>query len=292
MKESENTRQRLPRKDIFLVSPKDLMLEEGFNTRTDYGNLEELKNSIIENGVKIPLRGYKEGDKYVINDGHRRYKAVMMAIEEGNEIVRVPFISEKKKTLEERIFEILISNDGKALTSLELGETYKKLQGFGFIPSEIAKKIGKSVSHVIDMINVAGSSKEVKDAIKEGNISATLVREVQNSVETAEEAEEIITTVVETKKEMGEKKVTKKDLDGLLPEKPKKEKKEKVEDLDREPLHIPEKKKPAIIVREYNNDKPFTEEEVVNLLQRQVKACADSIPPVFRKKVLDTPLVI
>lgn len=273
------------RRDLLYVDPKLLMLEENFNTRVDYGDLNELKNSIIENGVKIPLRGYKEGEKYVVNDGHRRYLAVMLAIKEGNEIARVPFISEKKKNIEERIFEILLSNDGKSLTPLELGETYKRLQNYGFSPTEIAKRIGKSVSHVTTTIELAGSSKEVKDAIKEGSISATLVNEIKKSVDTAEEAEEIIKVTTQTNKEAG-KKVTKKDLKGLIPEKPAK-KGEPEGEIEEEPLHIPEKTK----VREYSNEAKFTEKEVADLLKRQIIACSKSAPDYFRKKILDTPLV-
>jgi ParB/RepB/Spo0J family partition protein len=291
--ESGNTRERLPRKDIFLVNPMNLLLEEGFNTRVDYGDLDELKNSILENGVKIPLRGFKRGDKYVINDGHRRYKAIMLAIGEGHEIVRVPFISEKPLTAEERLFEILLSNDGKPLTPLELGETYKKLQNFGFKVVEIAKRTGKSSSHILDMISVSGSSKEVKEAIKEGTISATLVKEVQKAVETPEQADEIIKVVTDVQKEAGEKKVTKKDFEGILPPKPKKEKAAKpasgeIESLEDEPLHIKDK----IHVKEYNSDLPFTEKEVADLLRRQIGECAKQVPSMFRKKVIETALVI
>ena len=69
------------RKDILYIDPRQIKIEEGFNTRTDYGNIDELMNSIIENGVKIPLRGFKDGDFYIITDGHRRLTATMKAIE-------------------------------------------------------------------------------------------------------------------------------------------------------------------------------------------------------------------
>lgn len=274
---------KVQRKDLFFIDPKMLIIEEGFNTRNDYGNIEELKNSIIENGVKVPIRGYKEGDNFVIVDGHRRHRAVMIAIAEGNQIARVPFISEKKKNLEDRIFEILISNDGKPLTSLELGETYKKLQNFGYNASEIAKKIGKSVSHVLSMIDVASSSKEIKDAIKEESISATLVAEIKSKIENSEEAEEIIKVSVETLKEMGKKKVTRKDLDGLLPNKEEKKKKEE------EPLHIEDK---HTYSKSYSNTTPFTEQEVADLLKRQISECAKVVPSCFRSRILSTSLVI
>lgn len=274
------------RKDLFYLDPRMLSVEEGFNVRIDYGDLEELKKSIIENGLKVPIRGYKVYGKneYIVVDGHRRFMAVMMAIDEGSEIARVPFISEEKKTAEERNFEMIISNDGKPLSPLELGEVYKRLQNFGYSPSEISRKIGKSVLHVIDMINVAGSSKEVKDAIKEGAISTTLVSKVKKSIKDQDEAEEVIKTTVEIKKEMGEGKVTDKDLKGLVPEK---KKKEVVEESS---VYItPEVQGDE---RVFSETKTYTEKEVADLLKKQIEECAKQIPSAFRSKIMKTYLVI
>lgn len=262
------------KKDLLLIDPRLLKIEQGFNTRFDYGDIDELKNSIIENGVRVPLRGYKEGEFYFITDGHRRLEATLRAIQEGNDIARVPFSSERKRTLEERIFDIILSNDGKQLTPLELGETYRRLMQFGFNYTEIAKKIGKTIKHVSDMVSVAESSKELKDLIKEGNISASLVAEVKNKVKNDEEAEEIMKTVSSIKKESSEgdkkkEKVTKKDVEDLLPE--------------------PKQELPTTIRDESYT---FTEEETKELLKRQIKACAKELPLAFKMKVLQTPLVI
>jgi len=257
--------------DLLKVDPQLIDIEEGFNTRIDYGDIDELKLSIIENGVRMPLRGYAKDDRFIIVDGHRRLTAVRKAIEEGNEIARVPFILEEKKTLEERIFDIILSNDGKQLTSLELGETYKKLMQYGFTCNEIAKKIGKTLNHVNDMVKVASSSKELKEIIKKGGVSATLVAEIKNKIKDDDEAEELIKTVSSIKKESsgGEKKkekVTKKDVEDLLPEKEK-----------------------AIEVK---SDEVFSKEEVIELLKKQIKECSSGLPLAVRIKVLKTKLVI
>lgn len=264
------------KKDLLLVDPRLLKVEDGFNTRTDYGDIDELKFSILENGVRVPLRGYKEGDFYFITDGHRRLQAIMKAIGEGNDIARIPFLTERKRSLEERIFDIILSNDGKQLSPLELGETYKKLMQFGFKYTEIAKKIGKTVKHVSDMVSVAESSKEVKEIIKDGGISATLVAEVKAKTNSVEEAEEIIKTVSSIKKEESngnkkKEKVTKKDVEDLLPEK---KKEETEQDL------------------EIDESLTYTEAEVVELLKRQIKACCEDLPITLRIKVLKTKLVI
>jgi ParB-like chromosome segregation protein Spo0J len=173
-----------------------------------------------------------------------------------------------------------LSNDGKPLTSLELGETYKKLKNYGYNATEIAKRVGKSVTHVIDMIEVAGSTKEVKDSINEGTISATLVSEVKKGSEDKEKADEIISTVVQIRKEEGGTKVTKKDFTGLVKEKKKVDKEDKVEEIE----HVG--------TRTYSDKVTFTEKEVAELLRQQIFKCAQQIVPAFRSKILRTPLVI
>lgn len=242
------------RSDILYIDPKSITIVEGFNTRLDYGNIDDLTNSIIENGVRVPMRGYKEGETYYLTDGHRRLKAVQAAIEKGVDIARVPFISEKKKTMEERIFDILLFNDGKELTPLELGETYKRLNGYGYNFTEIAKKIGKTVKHVSDMITVASSSKEVKEMITENQVSATLVAELNATLKNQEEAESIIKNAsLETGK-----KVTKKDVQNFLPKK--------------------------------ESEMTFTLEQVRSLLTAQIEMCAAKAGE-YKDEVLKTELI-
>lgn len=277
------------KKSILYIDPKLLNIEEGFNTRNDFGDIDELKKSIIENGVRIPMRGYEEGGKYILIDGHRRRLACLKAIEEGFDIARVPFIPEKKRSFEERIFDIILSNDGKPLTPLELGETYKKLQACGYNFTEIANKIGKTIKNVSDMIKVAESTKELKDIIKEGNVSATTVSEVKNVIKDDSLAEKIIKDKLKEKKKLAkesgkeiDKKVTKKDLKNII---------EKVVDNSKSVPHkdiddIKENKDndPAIVM--------YPEPKVRELLQLQIEACKVVIPNVLAIKLDSVDLVI
>jgi len=281
------------RRDILYVDPRVLATEEGFNTRFDFGEIDELKNSIIENGVRIPLRGYKEGEIFILTDGHRRLMATMKAIEEGVDIARVPFISEKKRSLEERLLDILLSNDGKRLTSLELGETYRRLVTHGYSYAEIARKIGKTANHVSDMVKVAESSKELKGMIKEGNVSASLVSEVKKRLKNDEKAENILKKKVnEAKKKVEESgsdepaKVTRKDLSENVVKK-----------------EYPKKEIPAILDIDDNEDSNdvkkelkeknfFSKDEVIVLLKKQVKSCQDKLPKQFQANLNDIELVL
>jgi ParB/RepB/Spo0J family partition protein len=258
------------KKDIFLVDPRLLKIEEGFNTRVDYGDIDELMNSIIENGVMIPLLGYKDGDFYYITNGHRRLKAIQLAISLGFEIARVPFISGRKKTLEERTFDIVLSNDGKQLTALELGETYKKLLNFNYTIAEIAKKLGKTYKHVADMVNVADSSKDIKILIQGGGVSATLVADVISKVKDADKVTTIIKNASEKNEIVGKKKVTKKDI------------KELNFDIEKN-IEVPVE----------STEKTYTLSEVKKLLLKQIEACANRVEDEdIRYAVATTKLVL
>lgn len=212
----------------------------------------------------MPLKGYKEGDNFVVLHGHRRLKAVQKAIALGHEIARIPFISEKKKSIEERILDIIITNDGKQLTPLELGETYKKLITYNFTIAEIARRTGKTYKHVSDMISVADQSKEIKTMIQDGDVSATLVAEVTSKVKDVDKVAEIIKTASDKNKTEGKKtKVTKRDIGELN-------------------FNIEK------TITENTTEKTFTLAEVKKLLMNQIAACADRVEDEDIKYVVST----
>ena len=243
------------KKDVLMIDPRLLVIEEGFNTRQDFGDLEELADSIIANGVKRPLSGYKKGEKYVVIDGERRLRATMIAINRGFDIARIPFFTERPKSLQERTLDIVITNDGKPLTSLELGDTYKRLINFGLSISEIAKKTGKTYKHIADLIGVADSPENIKEMIKTGQVSATLVAEVNAKTKDVDKTESVLITAAAKVKG---KKVTKKNIQELQPE---------------------------------NNN--FTADEVRSLLKSQIRACAKFVFDIeLRSKILATPMVL
>ena len=134
---------RPKRTDVFHLSPSDIKIEEGFNPRQDYGDMELLADSITQNGVKVPLKGFKKNGEYVLTDGHRRLKASMMVMEKYPEIL-IPFIVDKSGNSEEqRIIDVMICNDGKNLNPLEEAEVINRLINFGLKEREISKRTGK-----------------------------------------------------------------------------------------------------------------------------------------------------
>lgn len=192
------------RTDLLWIEPVNLVVEDGFNVRYDYGDIDELAQSIIENGVKVPLRGVKNRgtDQYIITDGHRRFKAVQRAIELGATDLLVPLIPDKRGISEEkRVLGMVIYNDGKRLTLLEEALVYDRLISYGLTQAEIARKVGKSPTHISNCILLANAPTVVKNQIKEGNVSASFVIEELKKKSGVKVAE----MVQETSKEVGGK---------------------------------------------------------------------------------------
>lgn len=201
------------RSDILHIDPRIIQVEDGFNVRVDYGDIQALSISIAENGVRVPLRGYKKGDGYVITDGHRRYKAIMLLVEQGTEI-RVPMLTEKNPSVEQRIIDMYICNDGKKLTPLEEAEIVKRLHTLGLTSKEIATKLGCTEAHVCNMRAIADLPTKLKNRIKGNEISSTLVLTVMrgNKQLTVDEITTKVEQILDKAKGTG-KKVTKKDID-------------------------------------------------------------------------------
>lgn len=165
------------KRDLTMVPFELLVTREGFNVREDMGNIDELAASIKENGVKVPLRGYKEkgADKFYITDGHRRYSACALVVKQTGQSILVPFVLEPQGyNDEQRVLDMFITNEGKPLTPLEQSEGIHRLKNWGYSDADISKKIGKSTVYVWKLSYLYSAPKKLKTLIKEGKVSASL----------------------------------------------------------------------------------------------------------------------
>lgn len=181
----------------WIVTPDEIEIEDGFNARFDYGNIDELKNSIIENGLKIPLKGVKNGEKFILTDGHRRFKAIQLAYESGYTDIKILLSPEAKQSQEERVLSMITYNSGKPFEMLEEADIYQRLSNWGWKPNEIAKKIGKSGQFVRDCLLLMTASKTMQNQIKKGFISASTVVEMMKKDKNTEAVEKKVTEAIE-----------------------------------------------------------------------------------------------
>ena len=138
----------------------------------DAEKLQELANSIKEHGVFQPIIVKKSIKGYEIIAGERRYKASQLA---GKETI--PAIV--RDFTDENMMEIaLLENlQRENLNSIEEATAYQKLlASLKVTQEELANKLGKSRSHITNMLGLLELPEEVKNLIAEGKITMSHAR--------------------------------------------------------------------------------------------------------------------
>ena len=170
----------MTRKDLFGLSIDEIEIETDFNIRYDMGNLQELSDSIVENGIDIPISVFqkKGSSKYTPTDGHRRYFATKMAMEQGRldkNIFKIPAMKARPQSIEQRTLHLITKNMGKPLTMLEETMVYERLLNYGMSEADIATKSSKSTTHISNCMSLMTAGIGLRNMIKEGQVSATQV---------------------------------------------------------------------------------------------------------------------
>lgn len=214
--------QDVTRSNVFNVPFELLEIETGkswSNKRIDFGDLDELGDSILANGIRINLTVVKKkGEEiYIVKDGERRYRAVEKLKNAGVDIshIKFPCVSKAHMAEDESLLTQLISNDGKRFTLLEEASVIAELANMNWTAEEIQARLGKSITHINNCISlIQGTSKKLKDKIAKGQVSATLVIKELKDGKSSEEILGNIEKVQETQSADGKeiKKVTSKDL--------------------------------------------------------------------------------
>ncbi len=134
----------------------------------DQGKLQELANSIVSNGLVQPIIvNTVSNGKYKIIAGERRYRACKIV-----GLKEIPVII--KNLSDQEIFEIaLIENiQREELTAIEEAESYAKLiNEFGYTQATLADSLGKSRSHVANLLRLNHLPESIKLMINNGQLS-------------------------------------------------------------------------------------------------------------------------
>lgn len=189
------------------VDPRLLKEAEGFNVREDLGDIEGLAQSIKAKGVQKSLKARTTEDGYLqVIDGHRRLAAIKKVLEEGGTVGYVPVeMAGRYSSEEDDIKDLVIQNDGKALSTLEQGYAFKRLIDKGYSVKEIAEEMGRSQPQVNNAVRLASAPKEVRNEIAKGKIASTevlkLLREVKDEEEQVKKVKEAVKEVDGDEKE-------------------------------------------------------------------------------------------
>lgn len=129
--------------------------------------LEELAESIKENGVIQPLIVRREDGGFEIIAGERRWRAAKIA-----KVEKLPVVI--RTATDQDVAELtLIENiQREDLNPIEEAEAYEKLaERFGLTHEEIAKKTGKNRSVITNQLRLLKLSEKAKKALVSGAIT-------------------------------------------------------------------------------------------------------------------------
>ena len=138
--------------------------------RFDDAGLRELAESVRGKGIVQPvLVRPKAGkrDRYELIAGERRWRAAQMA-----KLHKIPAIIRKLSDAEAHEVAIIENVQRANLSAIEEAEGYRQLiETFGHTQEEIAKTVGKSRSHIANLLRLLSLPKKVKDMVIEGALS-------------------------------------------------------------------------------------------------------------------------
>lgn len=140
----------------------------------DQDKLNELADSIRQNGVLQPILVRKVGDQYEIVAGERRYQAAVLA-----ELKEIPVVI--REISDKEVFQLaLIENLQRAdLNPIEEAQGYSKLiRDNGLTQEQLGKILSKSRSSIANTLRLLDLPDEVQDMMAEGRLSAGHARAI------------------------------------------------------------------------------------------------------------------
>lgn len=162
------------------------------NVRSDYGDIPLLAKQIQENGVLMPCKGFKKNGITYLTDGHRRFKACSLILEETGEVTFMPFILENGITEEKRIMEMILCNEGKPLNPVEQADAVFRLVDCGMNEEAIRNKTGFSNTYMSNLKMLYHAPEKIKNMVRENVITGTLAMAIMRKEKNYDKAIETI----------------------------------------------------------------------------------------------------
>ncbi|MBU9632079.1 ParB/RepB/Spo0J family partition protein [Burkholderia multivorans] len=215
------------RPDAYMIPIGIVRIREGFNDARkadpDYpAHVREIADSMKANGWlrHKPLVGVITPEGLAVpSDGHTRYEAALLANSEGAGIEQIPFMPEQKGTNEDdRIFGLILNNNGRRLTPMGEAMVIKQLLGRGIAEKEIARRLGYSITTVQKALTLIAAPAPIRQMVTSGEVSATLAVKAIKSY--GANAVEQLQAAKETAAVAGKERVTGKHLGEPKPKKP------------------------------------------------------------------------
>ena len=138
----------------------------------DEGALEELAASIKQFGVLSPIVVVKLEDNYQIVAGERRYRAAKLA-----GLSKIPAIVRTLDAQNRLELSIIENAQREDLNAIELATAYAKLKSqFNMTDDDVAERVGKSKSSVVNTLRLLKLPDEAKKAMQEYHLREGVMR--------------------------------------------------------------------------------------------------------------------
>jgi ParB family chromosome partitioning protein len=162
----EPVRQGVVEVDIDLLAPNDKQPR----VQMDDARLEELAQSIKDNGVIQPILVQKIGDLYRIIAGERRWRAAQRAgLLKVPVVVRDVPIDDERQVLQLALIENIQREN---LNAIDEAAAYQRLADeFGLTHDQIAAAVGKDRSSVANYVRLLKLADEVRAELVSGRLT-------------------------------------------------------------------------------------------------------------------------
>lgn len=173
------------------IDPNLIDVREGWNARVDFGDLEELKESIraqkrldghgLVNDVRVKE---KPDGRFELIDGERRYHSVMGLIDEGEvfEFGIPAKVEPAESTDADLIIKMFTANMGKPFLPYEEALYYDRLKKSGMTLREIEEKTGRSDNSIVGALALLEADDDLVQAVIKGQVGATLGKSIAVNV--------------------------------------------------------------------------------------------------------------
>lgn len=210
------------RSSSYFIDPTKITRREGWNPRFDFGEIEDLADSLAENGMLNPIRvkripadddRAKKGFLFELIDGDRRLSAIQHLMSKST-LSRFPalvdgipaHIVDKTQDDKTSFIQMFVANEGKDFLPLEEAAAYKRMHdpedqgGFGMTIHEICRAVGRKQMHVVETLALAVADPELRAAVANGEVGKTQAKKIAATARGDSEAQRQLTRVAKEAK--------------------------------------------------------------------------------------------
>ena len=180
--------ERIEKVAVSRIKPCSFQPRKSFSEES----IQELADSLKEQGVLTPLLVRRQGEAYELIAGERRWRAAQAA-----GLTEVPVIvreADDRKTLELALIENLQRED---LNPIEEALGYQQLADqFKLTQEQISARIGKPRSAVANSLRILNLSEEIRGYVRKGMLTvghAKLLLGLSNAAEQDQVARDVLT---------------------------------------------------------------------------------------------------